>query len=238
MYIKWPTNGLNTVKEFNKLRGKNSFPDVFGCVDSTHIPIPTQLSDDLYRNKKGFHSVILQCICNAKMEFIDIYCGWPGSINDARVWENSPIYEKLRDFAYPLQKFIMVPFKENEHLSTKQRQFNAILSNTAALIEQSFGILKGIFRRLKYIYVTKLTNIKYIIISCCILHNIGLRNNDVEDFVIQDDDNDDLDESENVPTSDCEEAVELRNCIMNKIFYITSKLTRFSSRCIFKFAKH
>lgn len=164
---------------------------------------------------------------------MDVYCGWPGSVNDARVWQNSPIYEKLTtdcgnflpenayllgDSAYPLRKFIMVPFRDNGHLSREQRRFNARLSSSRVVIEQSYGRLKGIVRRLKYVYITKLTNIKYIIIACCILHNIVLKNKDVmEDFIIQEDTDDSLNDSDQEPASDLDEAVQLKNYIMNKI---------------------
>lgn len=55
------------------------------------------------------------------MIFTDIYCGWPGSTHDARMWKESPLYQKLKnnlideelhllgDSAYPLDLFMMVP---------------------------------------------------------------------------------------------------------------------------------
>lgn len=122
------------------------------------------------------------------MEFIDCYCGWPGSAHDSRVWRNSPIYQKLRtslphdfhvlgDSAYPLQNFIMVPFKDNGHLTRSQKTFNKRLSQTRVTIEQAYGRLKGIWRRLRYLNITNLCYFKYIVICCCILHNLCLREN-------------------------------------------------------------
>lgn len=123
------------------------------------------------------------------MEFIDVYCGWPGSVHDARVWRNSPIYQKLKnnllpeefhllgDSAYPLETFIMVPFKDNGHLSRQQKKFNKTLSSSRIVIEHAFGRLKGVWRRLKYLNNTNPSNLKYIIIGACILHNIGIKRN-------------------------------------------------------------
>lgn len=62
-----------------------------------HIPIPGPTADNSYYNCKGYHSIILQAVCNAYMEFTDVYCGWPGSAHDSRVWQNSPLYLKLRE---------------------------------------------------------------------------------------------------------------------------------------------
>lgn len=52
-------------------------------------------------------------------------------------------------------------------------QFNKKLSRTRYVIENSFGLLKGRFRRLKYLDcdVGKMPDI---ILACCALHNITL----------------------------------------------------------------
>ena len=47
-----------------------------------------------YYNGKKFHSIILQAIVDDKGLFRDLYVGWPGSVGDARVWRNSPIFHK------------------------------------------------------------------------------------------------------------------------------------------------
>ncbi|KAJ8968013.1 hypothetical protein NQ317_014266, partial [Molorchus minor] len=77
-FIRWPTpvEARRTSIYFKEV---NNFPNVIGCIDGSHIPIarPKEKSDS-YINRKGYHSVILQGICNEKCEFIDVSCGWPG----------------------------------------------------------------------------------------------------------------------------------------------------------------
>lgn len=92
-YIKFPSGNsiLDTVNQFNELRGNRSFPNVIGCIDGTHIEIPAPDNDNSYYNRNGYHSVIMQGVCNTKKEFIDVFCGWPGSSHDSRVWQNSPL---------------------------------------------------------------------------------------------------------------------------------------------------
>lgn len=189
-YIKWPQNHdfLRTVvTKFNELRGNFSFPNVIGCVDGTHVLIPAQRDDNSFYNRKGTHSMLVQGICDADMVFTDIYCGWPGSTHDSRMWQESPIYNRLKnhpvsqefhllgDTAYPLDTFIMVPFKDNGHLSLRQKRFNQILSSTRVVIEQAFGRLKGLWRRLKFLDIKNLKYFKYIVITSCILHNVCIR---------------------------------------------------------------
>lgn len=60
---------MGTANEFNKLRN-NLFPNVIGCGDGSHIPIKGPTDDNTFYNIKGFHSMIVQRICNAKLEFI------------------------------------------------------------------------------------------------------------------------------------------------------------------------
>lgn len=148
-YIIWPKNeeARQNMIGFDTLRGERSFPNVFGCVDGSHIFIPGK-EDNSYYNRKGLYSIVLQAVCNSKKKIINVTCGWPGSFHDARVWKSSKIYNKLKyhkqdwlpgdtylvgDSAYPLDKFIMVPFKDNGHLTRAQKLFNARLSSTSSL---------------------------------------------------------------------------------------------------------
>lgn len=76
-------------REFRQL---HDFPGVIGAIDGSHIPIsaPTE-SPENYINRKGFHSIILQGICDYKLRFIDVFTGICGSVHDARVWRLSDI---------------------------------------------------------------------------------------------------------------------------------------------------
>lgn len=123
-YIMWRegVNDMENLGKFNQSRGPGSFPNVFGCVDGSHIAILGSKGDDSYCNRKGPHSIIRHRIRNFEGEFINVNAGWPGSCHDASVWMNSCVYHKLKnepnmvpanscllgDSAYPLDKFIMV----------------------------------------------------------------------------------------------------------------------------------
>lgn len=91
---------------------------------------------EVYINRKGFHSIVLQAICNHKLVFTDCFVGWPGSTHDARVLRRSDIYTQLternetmpcdnsyiiRDSAYPLKRWLMTPFRDNGRLSASRR---------------------------------------------------------------------------------------------------------------------
>lgn len=78
----------------------------------------------------------------------------------------------------------MVGFKDNGHLTPQQKHFNVKLSQTRVVIENAFALLKGRFRRLKFIETVPLDLISMFIICSCILHNICLLNGDKADDIV------------------------------------------------------
>lgn len=89
--IRWPTEeqAVDVMDGFEAMRG---FPGVIGAIDGSHIPIKApQICPENYVNRKGFYSIILQAVCNDQMLFTDAYVGWPGSVHDARVFNNSDL---------------------------------------------------------------------------------------------------------------------------------------------------
>lgn len=169
-------------------------PAVIGAIDGSHIPIkaPRECPEN-YINRKDFHSIVLQACCDHEMFFTNCYCGWPGSVHDSRVLRNSDIFDSasnrhddffpknshlLGDAAYPLKTWIMTPYKDNGHLTEQQKTYNYLHSSTRMVIEQAFALLKGRFRRLKYVDIDKVDDIPKIVIVACVLHNICLCNED------------------------------------------------------------
>ena len=141
----------------------------------------------------------LQGICDAQMQFLDVYCGWPGSVHDARVFKNSPAQRKMQsgviapkyhilgDSAYALQLNVMTPFRDNGHLNDIQKKYNKLHSSTRSVVERAFGLLKGKFRRLKYLDMVLLKDIPKVITTACALHNFILKNeNDIGDIEMED----------------------------------------------------
>ena len=181
LYIKWPTVGVR-----GKAMGPNGTFRMVGAIDGSHIPISEPCKhQENYVNRKGFHSIVLQAVCDNTLKFIDVYAGWPGSVHDARVFRNSPLFDNLSvmcgdghfiagDTAYPLMEHLMTPFKDNGHLSGAQKRFNFKLSSERCMIERAFALLKGRFRRLKFLKMWSMKETTESIIAACVLHNICL----------------------------------------------------------------
>ncbi|XP_071177496.1 putative nuclease HARBI1 [Mytilus edulis] len=198
-YITWPSRNQipRTVQKFKEKKG---FPGVLGAIDGTHIPIraPREFHEN-YINRKSFHSINLQGICDSNMHFLDVFCGWPGSVHDSRVFKNSPIHgiiennteemfpgntHLLGDSAYGLTTWLMTPFKDYGNLNSNQKRYNFVHSSTRMMIEHAFGALKGRFRRLKYIDMLDLNKAVKVSLSCCVLHELCvLQNDDMNEYI-------------------------------------------------------
>ena len=144
--IAWPTRDQlpQLAQDFFR---RTNMPGVIGAIDGTHIPIPGPSHErQAYINRKGFPSIQLQAICDANLRFTDILTGWPGSVNDARVFRNSPLhtmlenghlpeeYHLLGDSAYALQPYMLVPYRDNGHLLPWQTHFNYIHSTSRVVM--------------------------------------------------------------------------------------------------------
>lgn len=130
-------------------------------------------------------------MCDHKCRYIHCYAGNVGSVHDQRVFRLSELKNYLGDAtkfynshlvgdaAYTLHEHLIVPYRDNGHLTQKQKNFNFCHSSARMVIERSFGFLKGRFRSLLTTLDMKRVDLipKYII-ACCVLHNICLLKND------------------------------------------------------------
>ena len=129
-----------------------NFPNCVGAIDGKHIAIqcPDNAGSD-FINYKGFHSLILMAICDARYRFTFFDLGAYGRDGDGRVFGTSSIYRALErgelgippctklafsdvilphlmvgDAAFPLKPYLMRPYtgKKDQSLSNSQYIFN------------------------------------------------------------------------------------------------------------------
>ncbi|XP_046863156.1 putative nuclease HARBI1 [Xenia sp. Carnegie-2017] len=213
---------------------KWNIPQCLGAVDGTHIPIraPVMHHAD-YFNRKFFHSVILQAVCDSECHFTDIFVGWPGNSHDARVFSCSNIGQRtingnlieggtltkqingkniepflIGDPAYPLLKHLMKNYA-GANLGHEKEYFNYRLNRARIQIERAFGLLKGRWRCLLHPLECDIEKVSLHVTAACILHNICQEGN--AEYLQEWDDrnNDDLDyHSESNSTREENETVE------------------------------
>lgn len=131
-YIKWPSE-IEARRIATQCKRKQNIENVIGAIDGTHIKIQKpKHNQDSYINRNGYHSLLMQAVVNDKKQFIDVYCGEPGSLHDARLLRKSLLYSNafdnenelfygdmflLGDSAYPSLNWIVPPFKDTGNLS-------------------------------------------------------------------------------------------------------------------------
>ncbi|KAI4455474.1 hypothetical protein MML48_9g00002310 [Holotrichia oblita] len=195
-YITWPnTRELITIER--DFHARSGFPGVIGAIDVCNISFKAPADQhESYIDRKLRHSIKLQGICTKNKIFINIMVGFPGSVHDSRVIQNSAIFRDIEhnrnlnkyfplseyhlvgDSAYPLLKWLMTPYRNNGNLTERQRRYNTAHSNTRIVIEHTFGLMKSRWRILQYINVNSVTKAVNIIVACCVLHNYCYINND------------------------------------------------------------
>ena len=92
MYLKNPSRTPEWKKiaeDFNEIW---NLPNVIEAIDGKHISIERpKNSGSLYYNYKGFYSVVLLAICDAKYRFTHADIGQYGSGNDSGVLKHSKL---------------------------------------------------------------------------------------------------------------------------------------------------
>ncbi|XP_043474045.1 uncharacterized protein LOC122506114 [Leptopilina heterotoma] len=213
-HIRWP-RGEEIETNEREFREIDGFPGVIGLVDGCHIEISAPHENAAsYINRKGYYSINMQGICDARRRFIDVFAGCPGSVNDARVWQMSDIKQEsernnddyfsrqthiLGDKIYPTEFNLLPAYKEYGNLLRVQRHYNSVHARTRQIVERTFALLLSRFRRLKYLFLQNVENASLIILACCCLHNICLKLDDMidEDGIVNAENDDDNEEFDN-----------------------------------------
>jgi hypothetical protein len=152
----------------------------------------------VYRNYKGFFSIVLMALVDADYRFLWIYFGSDGSSNDASIYNGSELKEDLEspndifnipeekslpgddvpvpyyivgDNAFEINKHLINPFaiRNMEH---HERIFNYRLYRARRVEENAFGILAHKFRVLLRTMNQRPETCREIITTCVILHNL------------------------------------------------------------------
>ncbi|XP_030074771.1 protein ANTAGONIST OF LIKE HETEROCHROMATIN PROTEIN 1 [Microcaecilia unicolor] len=183
----------NMARIFNARWG---FPHCIGALGSLHVAltVPSQCSTD-YRNSRCWHSVVLQATVDGLGKFWDLCAGFPGSMENSIILQNSYLWELVRegslfpepprpflgvplkyvllgDASYPLQDWLLKPYKEHQNLTQQQLKFNYRLERAHSVIENAFLRLRARWQCLLTHNDCLVELVPTMILACCILHNV------------------------------------------------------------------
>ncbi|MCO5596821.1 hypothetical protein L7F22_050891 [Adiantum nelumboides] len=140
--------------------------------------------------------MLVQCVVDSDMHFMDVFVGFSGSINDTKLLHNSAFYYCatrglilngpkygngsfsimeciVADGGYPLLPWLMRPYKMPA--TPTEKLFNHKLSSTRIVAKRALGWLKLKWRYLHgKVMKPYPRHLARAIIAYCLLHNIGL----------------------------------------------------------------
>lgn len=123
-YITFPT-GVRLQRLKHRFFEISRFPGVIGAIDGTHVRLfkaPLKDSESAYVNRKGWHSINTQLICDADFTLLSVVARWPGSAHDNFIFTSSAVGRRLTnengeshllgDSGYYQRAWLMTPFSE------------------------------------------------------------------------------------------------------------------------------
>ena len=188
-FLQWPNEeNMREVKRgFEMISG---VADVAGSIYTSHVPIiAPKVSVASYfnkrhteRNQKTSYSITVQGVVDPKGVFTDICVGWPGSMTDDKVLEQSALYQRanrglLKDVwvvgnaGFPLMDWVLVPYTR-QNLTWTQHALNEKVGEVQNIAKEAFMRLKARWRCLQKRTEVKLQDLPILLGACCVLHNI------------------------------------------------------------------
>ncbi|KAG5886733.1 hypothetical protein JTB14_027155 [Gonioctena quinquepunctata] len=140
---------------------KYQFPGIVGIIDCTHVAIVSpkvhneEQPERAYVNRKNYHSLNVQLICDSTLRILNVNARFPGSTHDAFIWSQSRVSETLEriyrqnpantffvigDSGYPTRPWILTPIPHPE--TEEEERFNEIFRSIRSGIERCNGVIK------------------------------------------------------------------------------------------------
>ena len=198
IYLRPPSCSADWKRIAEDFYNQWNLPHCVRAIDGKHVAIKCPLSSgSLYFNYKGYFSLVLMAICDARYTFTLVDIGDYGSNNDSGVFRNSEMgksflsesmnlpepeplqnssdqspvpYFLVGDEAFALKPWLLRPYS-GHGLPEAEKVFNYRLSRARRVIENSFGILAARWQIFHSVIQTSVKTAEVIIQATVCLHN-------------------------------------------------------------------
>jgi hypothetical protein len=188
---------INSVK--NGFYQRYNMPGVMEAIDCTHVAIasPSGINpnypEHVYLNRKHYHSINVQLVCDVNLKILNVNARYPGSTNDAFIWRNSRIRQAmiahhgrhpnstwlLGDSGYSQLPWLFTPIL-NAEPGTPNDRYNTSHKRARNSVERCNGLLKNRFRALLKHRVlhyspeaaSRIINAAVVLHNMCLYHQI------------------------------------------------------------------
>lgn len=191
-FVSFPTDPNELRKISKGFYDIAKFPMVVGAIDGTHIRIQSPGGDQepVYVNRKGYHSINVQGVCDHRGWLLNVVADWPGSVHDSTILKRSKTGIEfdngerdgilLGDSGYACSTWILTPFLSP--VGEAQIRYNNSHKKTRCVIERCFGTWKRRFHVLHSEIRMSPLRVCRIVGACAVLHNIAKFQHDDDDF--------------------------------------------------------
>lgn len=121
--IIFPTTPAAVEKTKANFFALQGFPNTVGAVDCTHVQLRgcnLGPNEHVFVNRKHYHSINVQLMCDADYRITNVVARWPGSKHDQSIFQNSRVGQMMEDGqinglliadgGYYLRPWMMTPF--------------------------------------------------------------------------------------------------------------------------------
>lgn len=199
-YVQFPRDAATLQQYKLDFMQTGGFPNVIGCIDCTHIRIISPSHHEWqFVNRKGYHSINVQLVCDPDLKIINCEVKWPGSTHDSRILRESDMFNQfeaappngllLGDSGYPLKGWLMTPFLRPA--TAAEENYNRCHKSTRSTIERCNGVIKRKFSCLKTGIRMNPARACTVTKACIVLYNLSLRRADQQEYLSDTDDDSD-----------------------------------------------
>jgi hypothetical protein len=183
-YIKMPENNFEIHEVCHGFYNIAKFPRCIGAIDCTHIKIQSPGGDnaETFRNRKGFFSFNVQCVCDSILKIQNVVCRWPGATHDSQIFRNCRLRQNFErgvygesvivgDSGYGIKPYLITQLANPQ--TAAENLFNESLIRTRNPVERCFGVWKRRFPILAQGIRIHYTKVEAVVIATAVLHNIA-----------------------------------------------------------------
>ncbi|KAJ0398703.1 hypothetical protein ATCC90586_003194 [Pythium insidiosum] len=208
-FVRWPSRARR-LESSAYHRERYGLEGCVGFVDGTHVIFAQKphIDGGLHYNRKSRYSLNVQVVCDEDKRILMAFTGWPGSCNDSTVFARMPLATEpghyfdgdqylIGDTGYALSSRLIVPFKRPASERPGNTRFNEVISSSRVVNENSIGLLKNRWMSLKGVrtQIKKKEDFRTVnnqVLTCVMLHNIGLILKDLWGDEVRDDTDNEL----------------------------------------------
>ncbi len=96
-YVKFPYDVAHQMVVKRGFYEISGIPNTIGAIDCTHVRIKAPSANAInYVNRKNYHSINIQIVCDASCNILNVVARWPGGTHDSFILQNSYLGQRLQ----------------------------------------------------------------------------------------------------------------------------------------------